>query len=163
MTTPNAKHIVHMKAFRLSDAQIFYHFTGGKSIMHRGTSVRRRVPLSWHPYRPLTWANVQTYAPASAGVYKLAVLTTERRLSVFYVGQALDLDARLKDHLSDAEPNPCLRETVRRYDCRFSVASVASQQDRDAAERNLYFHFRPSCNEIVPSGPDCLVYPLNTN
>jgi len=142
---------------------MFYHLTCGKSIMYRGTSVRRRVPLSWHPYLPLTWANVQIHAPASAGVYKLAVLTTEGQLSVFYVGQALDLDARLKDHLSESEPNRCVREMVRRYDCRFSVASVALQQDRDAAERNLYFHFRPSCNEIVPTGPDYLVYPLNTN
>ncbi len=130
--------------------------------MNRGIASYRQVALAWHPYRPLTWPNVQTYAPASAGVYKLAVLNTEGTLTVFYVGQSGDLDARLKDHLSDSEPNHCLREMIRQYDCRFSVASVASQQDRDAAERKLYLYFRPSCNEVVPSGPDYHVYPLKS-
>jgi excinuclease UvrABC nuclease subunit len=125
-------------------------------------SARRHVRLAWQLYRAFTWQNVHAYAPQKAGVYKLAVPNTSGKLTVFYVGQADDLDARLKDHLSDDEPNDCLRRMVENYTCKFTFATVPLANDRDAAERALFFHFSPSCNDYTPSGPDYIVEPLTT-
>lgn len=122
----------------------------------------RTVTLAWQRYLPLNLANVQAYAPVKAGVYKIAVNLVNGQKRVVYVGKADDLDARLKDHLSEWEPNMDLHSLVRRYECSFSLAVVPLQTDRDAAERALYLNFRPSCNEQVPSGPAYLVTPLTS-
>jgi excinuclease UvrABC nuclease subunit len=123
---------------------------------------RRQVTLAWHPYRSFTTDNVQTHAPLKSGVYKLAIHMKDGTLRVFYVGQATDLDSRLKEHLGQWESNEALRSMVERYQCSFSFAVVPLAQDRDAAERALYLHFRPSCNDQEPSGPAYIVTPLTT-
>lgn len=121
---------------------------------------RRQVNLAWQPYRPFTWDNVHSFVPAKSGVYKLAVDLKDGKKRVFYVGQAADLDARLKEHLGQWESNVALQSMVEQYQCSFTFALVPLAQDRDAAERALYLHFRPSCNEQEPSGPDYIVTPL---
>ncbi|HEY4759471.1 MAG TPA: GIY-YIG nuclease family protein [Thermoguttaceae bacterium] len=126
------------------------------------TQLRRQVVLAWQPYRQFTWENIHTYTPIQAGVYKLAVHTTDGKLTVFYVGQSTNLDTRLKEHLGQGEPNQCLRSMIERYRCSFSFAMIPLAQDRDAAERALILHFRPSCNNAMPTGPDCYVSPLTT-
>jgi excinuclease UvrABC nuclease subunit len=123
---------------------------------------RHRVTLAWQPYRRFTMANVHCFVPVKAGVYKLAVHLKTGKKRVFYVGQASDLFARLKDHFSGSEPNDCLRFQVEQYLCSFTVAVVTLAQDRNAAERALYLHFRPSCNDHEPSSPDFIVTPLTT-
>lgn len=123
---------------------------------------RRQVTLNWEPYRQFTWDNVQSHVPLKAGVYKLAVHLKNGELRVFYVGQAADLDSRLKDHLGESELNDALRSMVEQYQCSFTFALVPLAQERNAAERALYLHFRPSCNDQEPSGPDYLVTPLTT-
>jgi hypothetical protein len=123
---------------------------------------RRTVTLGWQRYLPYTLANVQRFAPVKAGVYKIAVHLTTGRKRVIYVGQATDLDARLKDHLSEWETNSSLYSIVRQYQCSFALALVPLQADRDAAERALYLHFRPSCNEQEPLGPAYVVTPLTS-
>jgi excinuclease UvrABC nuclease subunit len=121
---------------------------------------RRTVRLAWQRYLPFSLANVQAYAPVQAGVYKIAVNLVNGKKRVVYVGQAADLDARLKDHLGEWESNLDLYMMVRQYQCSFALAVVSLQADRDAAERALYLNFRPSCNTQEPSGPAFFVTPL---
>lgn len=96
---------------------------------------RRTVTLAWQRYLPFSLANVQAYAPVQAGIYKIAVNLTTGRKQVVYIGQAADLDSRLKDHLSEWECNLDLFNLVRHYQCSFALAAVPLQADRDAAER----------------------------
>jgi excinuclease UvrABC nuclease subunit len=130
--------------------------------MYPRISTRRTVTLAWQRYLPLSSTNVEAYAPQKAGVYKIAVALVNGQKRVVYAGQAADLDSRLKDHLSEWESNLDLYTLVRQYQCSFALALVPLQADRDAAERALYLHFRPSCNVQVPSGPACLVTPLTS-
>lgn len=123
---------------------------------------RRTVTLAWQRYLPFSLANVQAYAPVQAGVYKIAVNLVNGQRRVVYVGQAADLDSRLKDHLSEWECNLDLYNLVRQYQCSFALALVPLQADRDAAERALYLNFRPQCNTQVPTGPAYFVTPLTS-
>jgi hypothetical protein len=132
------------------------------STMNPSIRTPRTVTLAWQRYLPLNLANVQAYAPVKAGVYKIAVNLVNGKKRVAYVGQAADLDSRLKDHLGDWESNLDLYSLVRQYECSFALALVPLQNDRDAAERALYLHFRPSCNEQEPTGPPYLVTPLTS-
>lgn len=116
----------------------------------------------WQPYRPYSFANVQAYAPVQAGVYKVAIDLVNGQKRVVYVGQASDLDDRLKDHLSVWESNRTLTRLLARYQCSFAFAPLILQADRDAAERALYFRFRPACNVQIPTGPAYLVTPLES-
>lgn len=125
-----------------------------------GTS--RTVNLAWQRYLPFSLANVQAHAPVQAGVYKIAVNLLNGQKRVVYVGQAADLDSRLKDHLSEWECNLDLYNLVRQFQCSFALALVPLQANRDAAERALYLNFRPQCNTQVPTGPAYLVTPLTS-
>lgn len=103
--------------------------------MNPSIRTNRTVTLAWQRYLPFILANVQAYAPLQGGVYKIAVNLTDGKKRVVYVGQADDLDARLKDHLSEWESNVELYTLVRQYECSFALAAVPLQADRDAAER----------------------------
>jgi excinuclease UvrABC nuclease subunit len=132
------------------------------STMNPMIGTNRTVTLAWQRYLPFSLANVQVYAPVQAGVYKIAVNLLNGKKRVIYVGQAADLDSRLKDHLSEWECNLDLYNLVRQYQCSFALAAVPLQADRDAAERALYLNFRPQCNTQVPIGPAYLVTPLTS-
>lgn len=104
----------------------------------------RVVWISWYDY---DWNTVQRVAPASGEVYALAVKLTDGNLRVFYVGQTDNLGRRLMEHLSDSEPNECIRNKVKKFQCMFRFAVVESAIDRDKVERALYSKFRPGCND----------------
>jgi len=90
-------------------------------------------------------------------VYKIGIKLQDGTLKVRYVGQANDLDRRLKEHLDlDNEQNECLKERLQKYNAAFSFAEVSRQNDRDGAERALYYHYEPVCNDpdAIPNGPD---------
>jgi excinuclease UvrABC nuclease subunit len=131
--------------------------------MNPSIRTRRTVTLRWQRYLPYNRANVQRFAPVKAGVYKVAVHLTNGKKQVIYVGQAADLNARLKDHLSEWEANTRLSSIVQQYQCSFALALIPLQADRDAAERALYLHFRPACNEQEPPGPAYIVTPLTSH
>jgi excinuclease UvrABC nuclease subunit len=124
--------------------------------------MRRTVTLTWQRYLPFSLPNVRAFAPVKAGVYKIAVNLTNGKKRVIYVGQAANLDSRLRDHLGQWESNLDLYRLVRQYQCSFALAPVPLQADRDAAERALYLNFYPQCNTQVPTGPACLVTPLTS-
>ena len=114
-----------------------------------------RVKLEWSAIHLYTPSNVKTYVPNSAGVYRLSYKSDDN-LPVFYVGQADTLDGRLHYHLSDEEPNDCIRRRLKNRRCYFRFARVTRQEDRDCAERALYDHYKePECNKVAPPGEPC--------
>ena len=116
----------------------------------------RSLNLDWKGYYKYTADNVQKYAPTSAGVYKIAIEQKDGTLKVRYVGQANDLDRRLKEHLDlDNEQNECLKERLKKYTAYFSFADVSLQSDRDGCELALYTYYKPVCNDPdgIPNGP----------
>lgn len=139
-----------------------YLIEGSLSTVNPIIGTRRIVRLAWHQYLPFSLASVQAHAPVKAGVYKISINLADGKKRVVYVGQAADLASRLKDHLSQWESNLDLYNLVRKFQCSFAVAVVPLQIDRDAAERAMYFHFRPSCNSQVPAGPAYFVTPLTS-
>jgi len=118
---------------------------------------KKTLQLNWKGYYEYTTENVQKYAPNRAGVYKISVKQEGGDLKVRYVGQANDLDRRLKEHLdTDNEQNDCLAERIKKYHTEFSFAEISNQNDRDGAELALYNHYSPKCNDPdgIPNGPD---------
>lgn len=122
----------------------------------------KQLQLDWQGYYQYTDANVQKYAPTSGGVYKIGIKQKDGKLAVRYVGQANDLDRRLKEHLDlDNEQNDCLAERLRKYHAEFAFANVSAQSDRDGAEKALYDYYEPACNDedAIPNGPDIEINP----
>lgn len=116
-----------------------------------------KLDLEWKGYYEYTYNNVQKYAPLKAGVYKISFKQQDETLKVRYVGQSDNLDKRLKEHLDfENEPNECLIERLKKYHAEFSFAEVDKQTDREGAERALYRHYKPICNDpdVIPNGPD---------
>jgi len=113
-----------------------------------------KLTLEWSEIHAYTISNLDIFAPPSAGVYKLFSLVVNRR-QVFFVGQAENLNKTLKGHLSDMEPNTCVRSNFWYYTCFFQFACVESPSDRDSAERTLYEHYKPPCNMVPPRGEPC--------
>ena len=117
----------------------------------------RKLQLTWKGYYEYTTDNVQKYVPTKAGVYKILVKQQDDTLKVRYVGQADDLDRRLKEHLDlENEQNECLAERIRKYHTEFSFAEINTQDDRNDAEKALYYHYKSICNDpdAIPNGPD---------
>ena len=117
---------------------------------------KRKLHLNWKGYYSYTSTNVNSYVSKKAGVYKLLDKLKSGKLWPFYVGQALDLNDRLNNHLRDSEKNDCIKDKVKEYECYFKFALLPSGDDRDGAERALYIHYESECNDpdAIPSGPD---------
>ena len=113
-----------------------------------------RLTLEWSNVLLYTGSNVSIHVPLSAGVYRLSCKKDDE-FPVFYVGQAENLYERLRDHLSDKEPNACIVRCLQQYSCYFRYARVASQADRECTERALYDNYKPNCNEAAPLGEPC--------
>ena len=120
----------------------------------------RALGLIWEGYYGYTDKNVDKYAPARSGVYKIGIVQKGGRLKVRYIGQANDLQRRLKEHLDfDSEQNECLRSRLKKYTARFAFAEISGQKDRDGAERALYYRYKPVCNDedSMPTAPDVVI------
>ncbi|MEK6664998.1 MAG: hypothetical protein AABZ20_01030 [candidate division NC10 bacterium] len=70
-------------------------------------------------------------------------------------GFAEKLRERIDQHATHSD-NKCVRGKVNQFSCYVAWAAVAGEEDRDGAERALYFRFKPECNDRngVPDGPD---------
>ena len=123
--------------------------------MYPYATTKKSLSLSWSDWHIYNWDTVHKVAPLKSGVYVLAVKMASGGWEKFYIGQAENLDKRLKDHLSDSEPNKCIKENLK-YTCMFRYAVVESQSDRDKAERALYKGFKPECNDAdrIPAVAD---------
>jgi len=112
------------------------------------------LKLEWSDSYYYTVSNVDNYAPGYAGVYKLLYLVANRP-RLFYIGQTENIRKALLNHLSDTEPNACIRRNFGYQTCYFQFAGVASQIEREGAERALYDHYKPPCNTLPPKGEPC--------
>jgi excinuclease UvrABC nuclease subunit len=123
--------------------------------------IKQRLYLKWVGYYEYTKENVVSFVPERAGVYKLSVQLKNGNLRPFYVGQTVNLEKRLIEHLQTFEPNDCIRKKVGNYICHFKFALLSWQEDRDGAERALFLHYKPECNDpdAIPSGPDVDINP----
>lgn len=122
----------------------------------------KKLELIWQKYSKYTRTNVQRDAPTKGGVYKIALRQQNDKLKVIYVGQANDLDRRLKEHLDlDNEKNECLASRLKKYNAEFSFAEISTQTERDGAEKALYNHYKPVCNDPdgIPNEPDLEINP----
>lgn len=109
--------------------------------------------INWSSFHtPYTEAEVKKYVPTDAGVYLLWVQLKNEKWKCFYTGQAKNLESRLLDHLSDDEPNECIKDNVKKYVCGFEYAKVSTQSERDRIEKFLYDHYSPECNNQDPGG-----------
>lgn len=105
-------------------------------------------------FTPYSQEKVKLNATESAGVYLLWVKLKNEKWKCFYAGQAKNIKQRLLNHLSDNEENDCIKENVSKYVCGFEYAIISKQADRDGAEKYLYNHYSPECNNVDPSAPN---------
>jgi len=89
-----------------------------------------------------------------AGVYRLSYLADDGSYYIFYVGQSEDIKKRLLEHLSSNEKNVCIKNYLTTKKCFFRYAKITKAYIRDAAERQMYKQYEPSCNEKEPAGRD---------
>lgn len=89
-----------------------------------------------------------------AGVYRLSYLADDGSYYIFYVGQSEDIKKRLLEHLSSNEKNVCIKNYLTTKKCFFRYAKITKAYIRDAAERQMYKQYEPSCNEKEPDGRD---------
>lgn len=110
--------------------------------------------LTWTKLTELTETSIKTIADNLPGVYRLSYKADDGNYYIFYVGQAEDLKKRLLEHLSSSENNACIRNYLNTKTCFFRYAKVTKSNIRNAAERQMYKQYEPSCNEKEPEGSD---------
>ena len=110
--------------------------------------------LTWTRLAPLNEAAVTALEDNMPGVYRFSYKADDGNTYVFYVGKAEDIKRRLLEHLSSSEPNVCIRNYLGTKTCFFRYAKVTKDYIRAAAEKQLFKHFAPSCNEKEPEGRD---------
>jgi excinuclease UvrABC nuclease subunit len=106
------------------------------------------MEIQWSSFYMLTKENIRKYVPLSAGIYLLFAKPGSQTWICYYVGQADDLGNRLFEHLSDIEPDPCLKQKMTASAFRYT--EIAAKRDRSGVERFLYDRFKPECNKTVP-------------
>lgn len=107
--------------------------------------------LDWSPLLLYTEFNINMYAPRAAGVYRLSYQKDDEP-HVFYVGQDDNVSERLRDHSSAGETNACIQHNLQSDTCYFQFSPILLKKDRDLAERALYDHYGPECNQMAPPG-----------
>lgn len=111
------------------------------------------MKINWsHLYRKFDKSSVKEEVPTEAGVYLLCVQLRNNRWRCFYAGQADNLKAKLRQHLSAREKNEDIKENAANYVCGFWYAKISKQKDRDGIEKFLYDHCSPEGNEVDPGG-----------
>jgi len=94
--------------------------------------------------------------PEQAGVYEILERTKKNDekyvLSRRYVGQADNLRERFRQHLSESEPDTCIKDLAKDVNSHFDYTLVEDEDDRKDAEQALYDKYRPKCNDIRPAG-----------
>jgi len=108
--------------------------------------------LTWTKLTDLDETTVSRIPDRIPGVYRLSRLAVNGNYYIFYVGQSEDIKQRLLEHLSSNEKNVCIKNYVDTKKCSFRYAKITEKNIRDAAERQMYKHYAPTCNEVEPSG-----------
>lgn len=96
------------------------------------------------PYS-LTEVHIKDIVKRQAGVYILVNIYN----NAIYVGRAdLDLNDRLKDHLSQSEVNVCIKRSGVNA---FYLEYAQSPEGAYNLECNWYHRYRPTCNVAHPA------------
>lgn len=90
--------------------------------------------------------------PESSGVYEYFVRLKKGGRKIIYVGEADNLRERAVQHLSEKEPNKCIKKNLKDYKWDFRYALLSPKADRQDAEQALYDKYKPECNNVRPSG-----------
>jgi len=90
-------------------------------------------------------SSVETYVPQSGGVYRL-IYNSGDRYYVFYAGQSENLRRRLGEHLSQSEPDACIKKYLSTYRCYFRYIRLDTQTERDKMETQQIREYNPTCN-----------------
>ena len=117
--------------------------------------------LTWTKLTKLSSENINKIKDNSFGVYRLSYEAEDGNYYVFYVGQAEDIKKRLQEHISTEEQNICIKNYISSKNCYFRFAIVTKSYIRDAAEKQMFKHYEPSCNEREPEGSDEIRINLN--
>ncbi|OFX11240.1 MAG: hypothetical protein A3G22_05950 [Alphaproteobacteria bacterium RIFCSPLOWO2_12_FULL_40_11] len=110
--------------------------------------------LTWTKLTGLSNSSVTALAGNLAGVYRFSYLAEDGNYYIFYVGQTEDIKKRLLEHLSSSETNVCIKNYLSSKKCFFRYAKITKDYIRNAAEKQMYKQYEPSCNEKEPSGRD---------
>ena len=110
--------------------------------------------LIWTKLTPASDIAVKAIGDNLAGVYRLSYLADDDSYYIFYVGQSEDIKKRLLEHLSSNEKNVCIKNYLTTKKCFFRYAKITKAYIRDAAEKQMYKQYEPSCNEKEPDGRD---------
>jgi|GEM_PF-3188885 len=111
----------------------------------------------------LTWTKLDVLNERAAkgipnnlpGVYRLSYRHEDGNFYVFYVGQSTDIKVRLSQHLDlDTETNETIKFYIKSKECYFRYAQISEEYIRKAAERQMFKHYQPKGNNIVPEGRD---------
>ena len=108
--------------------------------------------VTWNGRFDLSESDILRLVLKKPGIYILWVRLQDKSWKAFYVGQADNLEKRLLAHVSDSEPNQCIRGHVKAHICSMHFAVVDHQQDRDGVEKYLFDSYSPECNMKDPGG-----------
>lgn len=108
--------------------------------------------LEWHGKFPFKKEQVSSLVGTTGGNYMISVKLESGKYRSIYVGKAENLKSRLLEHLSDKEPNKCLRDHVENYVIEFRFCYVNSENNRSDVEYTLYHDYPHECNEVEPEG-----------
>lgn len=90
----------------------------------------------------------------------ISVGLTEGGYNPIYVGKAKDLETRLLSHLSQDEPNQCIKGRVGKKALYFRFCYVSLEEDRQNVEYTLYKRYGPKCNQLEPEGQEIpIIFP----
>lgn len=102
-------------------------------------------------YTPYDEQQIREAVPLAAGVYVLWVRGQGGGWNQFYVAKAENLESNLLGHLSDNEPNPCIKRNAKN-ECGFSWIEITMEPERAGVEKYLYDLMKPECNVTDPGG-----------
>jgi len=120
------------------------------------------IKINWTWVKPYEDYN-QSKVPSSGGVYEILVKHEDDKYYRYYVGSSDNLNRRYGDHLSQGEPNPKIKEGLKKYTCAFDYYVINNESTRENIENWLYNHNKYSWNDCEPSGSGGLVSVIEEN
>lgn len=111
--------------------------------------------LTWTKLTEFNKDSIESLLDDLPGVYRLSYYKEDdKNYYVFYIGQSKDIKKRFLEHLSENGENICIKNFLATEKCFFKYAKITKDYIRNAAERQMYKHYVPSCNSIEPEGRD---------
>lgn len=109
-----------------------------------------KIKITWAEF--ISWKEEKTAKiPEDLGVYEFYVGVNGKKRRI-YVGKADNLKVIYKQHLSDDEPNQCLKKHLKKNVWYYRYAIIKDKADREDAELGLYRKYSYECNKIEPPG-----------